>query len=57
MLLPGPGLYCTGSLALWKFSQHLPAKYKVKTKKVLPNERRAPGTYGKSGRTVIALCS
>ena len=28
MLLPGPDLHCAGLLALWRFSQHLPAKYK-----------------------------
>ena len=27
MLLPGPDLHCAGPLALWRFSQHLPAKY------------------------------
>ena len=51
MLLPVPNLHCTGPLALWGISQHLPAKYRRRPTKVLPSERGAPGTvpHGKSG--------
>ena len=40
-----------GPLALWGFLQQLPAKYRLRPKKVLPSERGATGTlpYGKSG--------
>ena len=33
MLLPGADLNCAGPLALWRFSQHLSAKYRGRPKK------------------------
>ena len=44
MIVPRPKLHCAEPLALWRFWRHLPAKYRRKTKKVLPSERGAPGT-------------
>ena len=37
-VIPGPDLHCAGPLALRRFLQHLPAKYKRKTKQVLLSE-------------------
>ena len=45
MLFLGRIYICTLPLVLWGFSQHLPAKYRWRLKKVLPSERG-----------VLALC-
>ena len=37
----GPYLHCALPLVLWGFSQHPPAKYRWRSKKVLPSERGA----------------
>ena len=51
-VIPGLDLHCAGPMALWGFSQHLPAKYRRRPKKVLTSERGAPGTvpHGKSSQ-------
>ena len=41
----GPDLHRAGPLAVWRFSQHLSAKYRGRPKKVLRFERRAPSWY------------
>ena len=45
------GFTLRGPLGHWRFSEHLPAKYKGRPKKVLPSHHRAPTTvpYGKFG--------
>ena len=49
-VIPGPDLHCARHLRLWKFLQHLPAKYKGRPKKSY-YLRAGSGTvpYGKSG--------
>ena len=44
-VIVGPDLHRAGPLALWRFSQHLFAKYRGRPKKVLQFERRAPSWY------------
>ena len=40
-VIPGPDLHCARPLELKGFLQHLPAKYKIRPKKVLLSERWA----------------
>ena len=52
-----PDLHCLKPLALWRFSQHLLAKYKWRQKKVLPFKHGAPGTVtsGKSSYCITFI--
>ena len=43
--IAGPDLHRAGPQAVWVFLQHLSAKYRRRSKKVLRFERRAPSWY------------
>ena len=56
-VIPGPDLHCAGPMALRGFLQHLPAKYRLRPKKISPSEDGALALcHMVNAAFVIALC-
>ena len=54
-VIAGPNLHRAGPLALWGFSQDLPAKYRLRKKKVSPSECEAPALCYKINPALVTF--